>query len=222
MSESEQTISSEEQALREAVASAQKAMVRAPCEESVKNFEIVNQALDRYLTKQMQSERRFKNALEVVDYLKAQSWKAGKSKVYADIKAAKLKAQDDGAFTLKEVDKYARAWLRYAAGKDKESDIYQRKLSAEADKQVAQAKWWELKSQIEEGLYVPKEKMERELAARAVFLRSDFENFFRSHVAELVTIAGGDQAKTPELLAFCLDAVADWLDRYAKQGGFTV
>lgn len=214
-----------EESLRLAFEKAQKAMINKPSKDNVENFTSAQEALDAFLERkaELEKEKQFKNILEVVDYLKNQEWKIEKSKAYQDKKAGKIKAQPDGTFLLADVERYiVRAELKKADCTDPVEDTQTRKSNASAEKEEAQARWWILKAEIEEGKYVPKEQMERELSARAAFLRTDFENFFRGHSAEMVTIAHGDQSKTPEFLAFCLEAVADWLDRYEKQKSFSI
>lgn len=167
-------------------------------------------------------ERRFRNILEVVQYLKGQGWKVQKTKAYADKKAGSIMAQPDGSFLMSDVDRYiVKAELKKADGADPTTDRQERKSEAETTKIEKQAAYWEHKMLVESGKYVPREQMEHELAARAAYLRTDFENFGRSRAAEMVAIVDGDPAKTPELLDFFLKSSSDWLDRYAKQKEFT-
>lgn len=218
---------SQEEALRMAVGKAQKAMAKKPSKESVENFTAINDALDDFLAKKDGTdpdpeERRFKNMLEVVEYLKGQGWKIEKTKAYADKKAGKIKAQPDGSFLMSDVDRYiVKVELKKADGTDPATDTQNRKAEASAKKEESQARWWDIKADVESGKYVPKEQMEYELAARAAYLRTDLENFIRSHAAEMVAIVDGDPGKTPELLDFYLNALADWLNRYAKQKEFS-
>ncbi len=219
----ETIISADKKALREAVAKARVAMIEKPSRETMDTFSYASKLLNEFTAPNgNQQEKIFRNMLEVVDYLQGQGWKIHKSKAYGDRKAGRIKPQTDGTFLASDADKYAAYWLDPLSEAEMENVDQNRKLKAEADKQEAQAKWWGLKTEIESGRYVRREEMEEQLAARAAFLKTDFENFFRSHATEMVIIVTGDQAKTPDLLAFGLSAVGDWLDRYAKQGEFTV
>lgn len=214
-----------EKALRVAVKKTQKAMSTNPCRESLDNFTAASNTLDEFLTKKIGpgplEERRFKNLSVVVEYLKGEGWKIGHSKAYTDKKLRKIEAQPDGTFLLSDVERYIiKAELKKADGVDPTTETQTRKAEAEIEKLEAAAELLKLKAKIETGKYVPREQMERELAARAAFLKTDLENFFRSHAAEMITVVDGDQTKTPDLLVFCLKAKADWLDRYAKQKEF--
>lgn len=216
------------EALRGAVEKSQKALTEKASKENVENFMTATAALDECLDWLFnedpgQQERRFKNMTEVAEYLKGQGWKIGHSKAYTDRKAGKIKAQADGSFLMSDVDRYiVKAELKKSDGVDPVGDLQNRKSLAEAKKLEAAAELLELKAKIATGKYVPREQMEHELAGRATILKKDIENFFRSSVAEIVTLVDGDQTKTPDLLEHCLDKVADFLDRYAKNKNFQI
>ena len=69
---------------------------------------------------------------------------------------------------------------------------------ADRRKAIAQAHNWELKTKILEDRYVEREWSEMQLAARAMVLKSDMENFFRSRAPEIIAKCDGKQEFAPD------------------------
>jgi hypothetical protein len=171
------------------------------------------------------SETTLRCVADVHKYLKKQGWKISRSQLYEHVELKKLKRIDEGTFTTLAVDKYALKYLRRTDG-SKPSKAYaemqDRKYEADARQSIADAESKEIKLGILKGDYVLRGTFERELAKRAAFLKSDIENFQRSNVEKIITIVNGDPTKGPVLLEFLLDAVAEWLNRYASDEEFIV
>jgi hypothetical protein len=169
-------------------------------------------------------EPTLSNALAIVEYLSGKGWKIKKSTAYQHIKEGKLRAKKDGYFSISDVERYAAAFLKRKDGKtdDLVNAIQQEKSRAEVDKLKAQADHWTLKTQVARGMYVEKAALERELAMRAAVFKSDQENFIHARAGEIVQIVIGDPEKIPDLIEFMLDAFANFLDRYAGDGSFTI
>ena len=164
------------------------------------------------------------NILAVVDHLTRAGWKVAKSTCYNHRKAGLLRPESDGAFKISTVEKYASEHLTRIDGRpeDDSERLAEDKQRAETRKAKAQAEHWELKTKIAQGLYVPKDAFERELAQRAIVFKADAEAFCRGQAGIIIAMTGGDKDKTPDLIEYMLAAVAGWLNRYAADREFTI
>ncbi len=168
-------------------------------------------------------ENTFSNILEIVSYLKATGWRVSKSTVYNHVKEGRLRPGKDGKYKSSVVDKYAvYADLPRMDGSTSRDRIAEEKQRAENRKALAQAEHWELKTKIAQGLYVPRESFERELAQRAMIFKADIESFCRAQAGIIVSLVDGDKDKTPDLIDYMLSAAAGWLNRYSADREFTV
>jgi hypothetical protein len=176
----------------------------------------------------MKKYTTFSNILEVVKFLKKDGWKIKKSSVYLHAKQKKFHPQKDGLYHMKDVEKYARSYLKkndpasLSAINNNPEAIMKRRSEAEARKIEAQAEHWELKSKIESGNYVPKETFERALAQRAMLFKSDLEAFARGQAPEIIQFVNGDNDKIPDLIEYMLDQFEQFLGRYAEDREFVV
>jgi len=166
----------------------------------------------------------FANILTVVDHLKKHDWKVGKSLAYLHKKEGKLRPQKDGLFHLKDVEKYAVTFLHRTDGSSgSEVDQYQvEKARAALDISKEQLENLRLKNKVAQGLYVPKDAFERELAQRAIIFKADLETFCRAKAPDVVAVVGGDKDRIPDLIEYLLSESAGWINRYAADREFIV
>jgi len=168
----------------------------------------------------------FPNRLAVTEYLKANGWKISKSTLYNKSGKAKLLPRDDGLFYLKDVNKYARDFLkRQDTGQrpQEEQDGLQRKKTGleieKLEEEVARSRH---KREVEEGKYIPRDQLELELASRAAVLDAGLTHLFQSQAGELIEISGGDPRKTAEVVHHLVEAKDRFLNQYAAAIDFTV
>lgn len=157
----------------------------------------------------------FANIPKVAEWLKRNGWKVGTSTLYKHKKTGMLRPDGSGRFPLPAVEKYAEQTLTRLDGSSPACGLDEDKRKADTRKAVAQAKHWELKTNIASGLYVPRENFEIELATRARVLKSDLLSFCRSQPAEIIDLVNGDPGLAPDLVQFMVDQVETFLDRYA-------
>ena len=93
---------------------------------------------------------------------------------------------------------------------------------ADRRKALAQARHWEVKTKILEDLYIDREWAEMQLAARAMVLKSDMENFFRSRAPEIIAKCDGKQEFAPDVIEYLLTNLESWLGRYSEPIEFEV
>jgi len=199
-----------------------------PTTARANNWQRAEKELDELVTslssKYLKSEITFPNVLAVVDYLKAHDWKVGKSLAYLHKKERILRPQKDGLFYLKDVEKYAANHLHRVDG-SRGSDVDQlqeEKKQIEKNILLETLRHKNLKNNILDGLYVPRDAFERELAQRAIIFKADHEAFSRTKAPEIVNLVGGEKHKTPDLIEYLLDAFAAFLNRYSADKDFTV
>ncbi len=77
---------------------------------------------------------------------------------------------------------------------------------ADRRKAIAQARHW----------------AEMQLAARAMVLKSDMENFFRSRAPEIIAKCDGKQEFAPDMIEYLLTNLEAWLGRYSQPIEFNV
>ncbi|PID40290.1 MAG: hypothetical protein CR984_04020, partial [Proteobacteria bacterium] len=83
--------------------------------------------------------------------------------------------------------------------------------------EVAEIKARKLRNEL-----VDREWSERQLAARALVLKSDHENFARSHAAEIVAKCDGKVEFVPDVVEYLLVEFEVMLGRYSEQIAFPV
>ena len=93
---------------------------------------------------------------------------------------------------------------------------------ADRRKAIAQARHWEVKTKILEDQFVDREWAEMQLAARAMVLKSDMENFFRSRAPEIIVKCDGKQEFAPDVIEYLLTNLEAWLGRYSQPIEFNV
>lgn len=135
-----------------------------------------------------------------------------------------IRPREDGMFYLSDIKKYINiAQLENIKGSTVSvDDVQKRRNEAETRKIEAQAHHWEIKAQVAEGLYVPRDSFERALAQRAMVFKYDLEAFCRSKSADIVSLVGGDKDRIPDLIEYMLAESAAWLNRYAADREFKV
>jgi len=158
-----------------------------------------------------------------VEYLWDKGWKITKSPCYRHREDGKIIGQPDGTFLLSDIMRYAQTYLKRRKGFElpgEQDDIRRAKEIAEKDKAVEQARHWQMKNKIRSGEFVEKALFESELAARAIFFRSDMENFFRSQAVRLIDIVEGRAEKAPDMVDYMLKHLEVWLGRYSENREF--
>jgi hypothetical protein len=162
------------------------------------------------------------NPTAIATYLHKCGYKVSKSAVYNHTKDGKLRPQADGSYAVADVDTYAKLYLPLLAGAPSEMDGAQRaKLAEETRKTRAQAAHWEIKAAEAAGAVVPADWKEKDLAARAIVLRSDFSNWAHTECARMISLVNGDPELLPDLIAFTLAAGEMWFARYSGDREFT-
>jgi len=169
----------------------------------------------------------FQNLVGVLAYLKERGYKASKSSLYLHAGQGKIHPRKDELFHVKDVEKYAKIFLKRRGGGPQHSSsgidsLQKERLSADTLKMQAQALHWQTKTQILTGAFVPRELFEMELAKRATVLKNDLESFARSQAPGIISMAEGVPEKAPDLIQWLLNCIEDFLARYGEEREFRV
>ena len=189
--------------------------------EAVELWKASKNALDELVKELWNSyfpeDQVFENAVEVVRFLNEEGWKVGKTKVYNDIKAGKLRRNKEGHFRKQDVLKYAETYLtRYDGGGDDPERLQELKLKNEIEMMEIKKRMLQMEEEVKRGDYVKRDEFEYALAARASIFKSDLQNFAYKDVPEIVAIVDGDTKKTPDAIQYVLGRIDEILARYVE------
>lgn len=172
------------------------------------------------------TDKSLATILAVVDYLAAQGWRANKTTVYRHQQQGKLIPDKDGTYQLKDVDKYAKTWLKQQATGKKVNEaidaLQRRKIDLEIQNQEEDLKRKKWNFEREQKKYIKRDEVELELAARAGILDAGLKHMVKSHAAEWIRLAGGDMARVGELIALVGRQIDEHMNNYAAQMEFDV
>lgn len=164
----------------------------------------------------------FKTVKEVVTYLQSKAPLTVQSSVYNHVKKGFLKKNNNGKFSLIDVDIYATQYVKNYDQKDGIDSGEHNKFEADARKSAAQADHWEIKTKILTGEYIERAAFERALARRATIFKSDLDNLARSIPGEIISQVKGDALYTPDLIEFFLLKFEEITARYAEKIEFEI
>ena len=169
---------------------------------------------------------RFDNVAAVLDYLQAAGWKVTRTSLYRHQSEGKFLPQSDGTYLQKDIDKYAKNWLKQqSTGK---------RVSTKTDEMQRQKLEWELKNleldserkkfqhEKEQGKFIPKEQMEIELAARAGILDAGLKHWIQSRAADWIRTVNGDTKKVGDMINMMNRDLDEHINSYASTKEYEV
>ena len=162
----------------------------------------------------------------VLAYLQPK-WTVSKSTLYRHRAAGRLRPEADGTFSRGEVDRFAKRYLverGKTGGKaaTAPSGIAEELQSERAELVREQRLLIRRKREVEEGKYVLKADVSKDLTARAVALKVSLKQPAASMVSEWIFLVGGDPLRAPELLRKVQDAFEGVLADYAQASAVIV
>jgi len=208
---------------------AQKKAANNPTADNIRALGYINKAIEDLvrLSRSEEDETKvFENLLTVREYLDREGWRISQSGIYKHKKEGKLTPAYDGTYHRKDVDKYARTWLRQKATgrkkQDKIDELQRLKIEKELDKLDTENARAKLKLETEQGKYVLKSNVELDLAARAGVLDAGLNYWIRTNAAGWIAQADGDANKVGEVIAFMLIGKDELINQYATVQDFEV
>ena len=126
----------------------------------------------------------FVNVAAVLQHLQISGWKVTKTSLYRHQKEGKILPQSDGTYNQKDVDKYARTFLKQTAtGKrlqENTDELQRQKLEQELKNLRLKNERDQFNYDKDRGLYIPRERVEIELATRAGILDAGLKHWIQS------------------------------------------
>ena len=170
----------------------------------------------------MKSE--FKNKREVADYLIEEGWKVSRSTVYKHAAEGRIRPDANGIYTLRAVQKYARLHLMQqdTGQKIDDEELQRKKIMAEVAWKTEQARREKLKRMVEEGLYILREDLHLEFAARTATLEAGLRHMVHSSAGDWIALVDGNEKKVGDLIREINGALDALLNEYATTKEFEV
>lgn len=204
---------------------AKKRMKDDPSGENIKTFNKAKAAVEAETVRLRGrgSGQVFKTQLQAAEWLRGKGFRVQKSKFSKDVRAGMVGRGEDG-FTEEGLLAYANAKAdRVVVEEDKQDrQASLMRLNADADLKTVQAKRMQLRLEIEQGRYLPREDHELELSKRAQFFKNEVENFCYREAAEIIAVCGGDESRLEALQRHLLKRAESWLDAYSKDMEFVI
>lgn len=165
----------------------------------------------------------FKTQLDATAFLRDSGFNVSKSQFNRHVAARKVSKNSDGHFEESALLGYAAVHLDPAAQQENRalSDATVVRIEADADLKRYSAERQKLKLAKEQGLLMHRAEHEENLAARALFFKSEIESFGYRKAGEIIALVHGDDARLQELLTWWAEATADWMDAWAADHEFT-
>ncbi len=174
----------------------------------------------------LENTKTFTTIADVLDYLEAFGWKVTRTSLYRHQGEGKIQPAADGAYRIKDVEKYAKAWLKQkSTGKkisERTDELQRRKLDLELKNLEIDHNRKAFAYDKEQGKFIPKEQMEIELATRAGILDAGLRHMVQSKAAEWIRTVSGDMKKVGDLINLMNHDLDEHINSYASQGEYQV
>lgn len=163
---------------------------------------------------------------DVLTYLQETGWNIKKQTFYNHCSAGKLQKNRQGLYTVRAVKKYAETELVHLGLGDtvtgSQENLAKEKLRKEIKRIETSEEADRFKLEVLKGKYIERSKVELELSSRLVVLDHGLEYLFKTNLAEMVAIVGGDLDKASLLLELLLRKKDEQLTAFANMDDFTV
>jgi len=168
----------------------------------------------------------FRSQESVLEYLKNAGWKVSKSNLNRHCKEKLLRPSEDGTYSQRAVDRYAKTWLKLAATGQKVNERLDRLQEERLEKELKAANLKLDREQFEldvrRGRFIPRDDVELMQVGRAVAFMAHLNHMVQSSVPDWIDLVGGDQGRAPELIAAISEAIEQRMGDFAADVEFDV
>lgn len=197
----------------------QKAYRDEPTTAHMRDWQTAESAFNEFVEMISGGGGSFSDLAQVMAYLKKDGWAVAKSSLYRHFSQGKIPVRE-GMFLRADVDRYAKAWLkRKETGKrvqEETEDLHRQKLEKELKRLDIEINQRQLIYDRESGRLMSREKMEIELAGRAIVLESGLKHLIHTSAMEWIRLVDGDAGKEGELIHHVTLALDEHLNRYSQ------
>ena len=145
--------------------------------------------------------------------------KIGQTKLFADIKAGRLRKQPDGTFKRRDLDRYA-ASLPTAGTPDKLATDAARRQREKEEQEIRRirvaADKEEFILKVKQGQYISRDDVYQELAARAVALSASLKTEFEARSLDVIALVEGNPKKSGPFVEHIEQVIDEAMNEYAK------
>lgn len=172
------------------------------------------------------AEQIFSNLAAVLKYLEDQGWRITRPSLYRHHKEGKLLPETSGTYKQRAVDKYAKAFLKViATGKrlrETSDNLQRQKLEEELKNLRLKNERDKFNYEKDRGLYVPKDRMEIELACHMGVLVAGLKHWLRTNAADWIAAVNGDHKRVGEFITLMDNGLDTLLNHYASKQEYEV
>lgn len=191
--------------------------------------EFVDSALTKYSGHADQTENQeiaFKSQESVLEYLKNAGWKASKSNLNRHCKEKLLRPQEDGTYSQRAVDRYAKTWLKQVATGQKVNERLDRLQEERLEKELKAANLKLDREQfdldVRRGRFIPRDEVELLIVGRAVAFMAHLNHTIHVGVPDWIDIVGGNQAMASDLVSAISEAIEQRMSDFSADIEFEV
>jgi hypothetical protein len=168
----------------------------------------------------------FKSQESVLEYLKNAGWKVSKSNLNRHCKEKLLRPSEDGTYSQRAVERYAKTWLKQIATGQKVNERLDRLQEERLEKELKAANLKLDREQFEldvrRGRFIPRDDVEMMIVGRAVAFMAHLNHMVQSGVPDWIDLVGGDQGRAPELVSAISEAIEQRMGDFAADVEFDV
>ena len=195
---------------------------KTPTATALRNWETAQAAMNKFESQINGAENSESCATiaDVLEYLIESGWKVTRTSLYRHQGEGKILPAADGTYRIKDVEKYAKAWLKQkSTGKkisERMDEMQRRKLDLELKNLDIDHNRKAFSYDKERGKFIPREQMEIELATRAGILDAGLKHWVQSRAAEWVRTVVGDMKKVGDLINLMNRDLDEHINSYAS------
>jgi hypothetical protein len=183
-----------------------KAYKAAPTQANLRDWEAAEAAFKKFTAEiggPLEGET-LSNLSEVQDYLVSAGWKTSKTGLHRHHKEGKISPQDDGTYRIKDVNKYARTFLKQVStGRrltERLDQLQTQKLELELKNLNLENRRKERLEERDKENIIPLEQATREECAKFSSIQADLDHLVMSNVAGWIRLVSGDVTKAGDLI----------------------
>jgi hypothetical protein len=172
------------------------------------------------------TEISFATQASVLEYLRAAGWKVSRSNFNRHVKEKLIRPTEDGSYSQRAVDRYARTWLKQVATGQKVNERLDRLQEERLEKELKAANLKLDREQfdldVRRSKFVPRDEVELMIVGRAIAFMAHLNHTVQAGVPDWIDLVGGDQARAPELVAAITEAIEQRMGDFAADVEFDI
>jgi hypothetical protein len=166
--------------------------------------------------------KTFPSKKDVFSYLIDSGWQIGRSQFYEHCRQLLVRPTNEGKFEKKDVDRYAKRYLRQRATGQKIDDYQEKKNQVELETARVKLEKEQHDLGVKKGKFVHRDEFELAIVARAVSFMAHLSHAVQSSVGDWIELVDGDQHKAADLVAAITEEIEQRMSDFAADAEFEV